>query len=321
MLRRLIRSNACVLYGVLDRARQMRDVALGAALTGGDPSTALRATRDADLSRALEGTTVVVTGASSGIGRAVALRAAAAGARVVLVARSADALSVLEGEIRNCGGRARSFAADLSSGASTADLLTRLSAHGVEVDVLVNNAGRSIRRPIDESYDRLHDFERTMALNYFGSLRLILGLLPGMRARKRGHVINVSSAGVQMSTPMFSAYVASKAALDAFTRVAASEARADEVRFSTVYMPLVRTPMIAPTPAFRNARALSPEQAAELVLRPLVTRERALGTRLAELWHLGHVVAPDALEGMLAWANRVLAGSNRQECAPPSRAA
>jgi short-subunit dehydrogenase len=291
----------------LDGARRLRDMTVGAVLTGGNPTWALRATHPARVTAALAGRTVLVSGASSGIGRAVALKAADAGAHVVLVARSADRLRCLEAEIRRRGGRARSYAVDLSSTASTNELLSQLAAAGVVVDVLVNNAGRSIRRSIGESSDRLHDFERTMALNYFGSLRLILALLPDMRARRHGHVINVSSAGAQMSTPLFSAYVASKAALDAFTRVAASEAQVDGVCFTTVYMPLVRTPMIAPTRAYRDAPALTPEQAADLVLRPLVTHERELGMGIAKLFHLAHVAAPGALEAMLGWGHRLLA--------------
>jgi NAD(P)-dependent dehydrogenase (short-subunit alcohol dehydrogenase family) len=184
-------------------------------------------------------------------------------------------------------------------------LLAELARDGMAIDVLINNAGRSIRRSIDQAARRVHDYERTMALNYFGSLRLILGFVPGMRARKRGHIINVSSAGVQMGTPLFSAYVASKAALDAFTRVAAGETRDDQVRFSTVHMPLVRTPMIAPTEEYRDVDALSPEQAADLVLRPLITHEKQLGTRLANLFSLAHVVAPDIVERVVAYGHRL----------------
>jgi NAD(P)-dependent dehydrogenase (short-subunit alcohol dehydrogenase family) len=174
--------------------------------------------------------------------------------------------------------------------------------------VLVNNAGRSIRRAIGESYERVHDYERTMALNYFGPVRLMLGLLPKMRTRGTGHVVNVSSAGVQMGTPLFSAYIASKAALDAFTRVAASEASADGVRFTTVHMPLVRTPMIEPTKEFRNVPALRPDDAADLVLRALVTRESHIGTRVAALFDLGHAVAPEAVERMVGLAQKLVSG-------------
>jgi short-subunit dehydrogenase len=256
------------------------------------------------LDRVLNGKTVLISGASSGIGRAVAFKLAETKARVVLVARSLDKLRELKREIDLSGGHALVYAADLSSGPSVDELLARLAADGVAVDVLVNNAGRSIRRSIDHATERVHDYERTMALNYFGSLRLILGLLPGMRARKSGHVINVSSSGVQMATPLFSAYVASKAALDAFTRVAAGETRDDQVRFSTVHMPLVRTPMIAPTDAYRDVEALSPEQAADLVLRPLITHEKQLGTRLANLFSLAHIVAPEAALRLISFGHR-----------------
>ena len=196
---------------------------------------------------------------------------------------------------------------NLSAPTSADALLALLDEDGLAVDVLINSAGRSIRRSIDVSWQRVHDYERTMALNYFGSLRLILGLLPAMRARGAGHVINVSSAGVQMGTPLFSAYIASKAALDAFTRVAAAEMRHTGVRFTTVHMPLVRTPMISPTEAYRDAPALSPAQAADLVLRPLVTHEKQLGTWLGSLFGLAHIVAPDALEHALSAGHRLLA--------------
>jgi short-subunit dehydrogenase len=252
---------------------------------------------------------VLVTGASSGIGRAVALELAAHGARPVLVARSLDKLQELARAIDAAGGSARVYAADLSSGASTADLVARLEADGVVVDALINNAGRSIRRPLEEAYERVHDYERTMALNYFGALRLILALLPGMRARRRGHVINVSSAGVQIGAPLFSAYVASKAALDGFTRVAAAETAGDDVHFTTVHMPLVRTKMIEPTLAYRSVSALTPEAAAQLVLRPLLTKERQLGTRLAQLVSLAYVVAPSLLESALGFGTRLEAAT------------
>jgi len=223
----------------------------------------------------------------------------------VLVARSLDKLQAVADTIAAAGGSARLYAADLSSASSSALLLERLETDGVIVDVLINNAGRSIRRSLAEACERAHDYERTMALNYFGSLRLILGLLPGMRARRKGHVINVSSAGVQIGAPLFSAYVASKAALDGFTRVAAAETADDQVYFTTVNMPLVRTPMIEPTKAYRDVPALSPEAAARLVLRPLITRERQLGTRVALLCSLGYVLAPGLLESALGLGSRL----------------
>jgi short-subunit dehydrogenase len=288
--------------------RALRDGFVASALTGG---TALRgwpmrhrlSGTDRALRAAANGRCVLVTGASSGIGRAVALKVAHAGALTLLVARSEAELQKLTVEIQRGGGRARVYATDLSSPDGANVLLSRLDADRVDVDVLINNAGRSIRRPIEQSYERLHDFERTMALNYFGSLRLILGLLPAMRARRSGHVINVSTAGVLVGTPLFSAYVASKAALDAFTRVAGIEARGDGVHFATVHMPLVRTPMIEPTAEFRDAPALTTEQAADLVLRPLVTGERELGTRLGRLLQMLHVLAPALAERVLSAAH------------------
>jgi short-subunit dehydrogenase len=288
-----------------------RNSAIGTVMTGGvrlsDRPLRHRLFGSPRFSDLLAGQHVLISGASSGIGRAVALKVADAGATAVLVARSADKLQELMVTIEQRGGRARVYPADLSRSTSAQALLAKLASDGVVIDVLVNNAGRSIRRPIEQAYERVHDYERTMALNYFGALRLILGLLPGMRTRKRGHIINVSSAGVQMATPLFSAYIASKAALDAFTRVAAGETRSDGVHFTTVHMPLVRTPMIAPTEEYQHVPTLSPEQAADIVMRALVTHEKQLGTRLARLFSLAHIVAPQAVERLLDVGHRMLA--------------
>ena len=205
----------------------------------------------------------MITGASSGIGKAAAIKAAAAGATVLLVARSPEKLEETKAEIEEAGGSAHIHRANLCDLEDLDRMASEvLDEHG-RVDILVNNAGRSIRRSIENSYDRFHDFERTMQLNYFGSLRLILNLLPAMRKRSKGkkvggHIINVSSIGVQTNTPRFSAYVASKSALDAWSRCAASEMVDDGVNITTIHMPLVRTPMIAPprctTPSRRSLR-------------------------------------------------------------------
>jgi short-subunit dehydrogenase len=267
----------------------------------------------------VKGRSILVTGASSGIGRAVAVKVSAAGAKTILVGRSEQKLAELAREITGSGRIVRAYSADLSSGASTDELLSRLERDGVRVDVLVNNAGRSIRRAVSQSYERLHDYERTMRLNYFGSLRLILGLLPAMRARGKGHVINVSSAGVQIGTPLFSAYVASKAALDAFSRIAGIEAAEDGVHFSTVHMPLVRTPMIEPTAAFRDASALTPEEAADLVLRPLSTLERQVGTRFATLFHLVHILSPGLSERLVRAGLRLMTNAESAGALAPAR--
>ena len=293
-------------------ARAVRDATIGALLAGGGALSGWPLRHRlfaATPSWVGSGQTVLITGSSSGIGRALALKSADAGATVLLVARSETKLRELEREIVLSGGRACVYVADLAAAESTEALLGRIAADGIAIDVLVNNAGRSIRRAIGESYERVHDYERTMALNYFGPVRLMLGLLPKMRTRGMGHVVNVSSAGVQMGTPLFSAYIASKAALDAFTRVAASEASGDGVRFTTLHMPLVRTPMIEPTKEFRNIPALRPDEAADLVLRALVTRESHIGTRVAALFDLGHVVAPEAVERMVSFGQRLVSGS------------
>ncbi|HXA46658.1 MAG TPA: SDR family NAD(P)-dependent oxidoreductase, partial [Burkholderiaceae bacterium] len=166
-----------------------------------------------------------------------------------------------------------------------------IANHG-GVEVLVNNAGRSIRRGIESSYDRFHDFERTMQLNYFGALRLTMGLLPHMIAQKHGQVINISSIGVLTNAPRFSAYVASKAALDAWTRCAASEFADIGIKFTTINMPLVRTPMIAPTKIYQNVPTLSPEEAADLIVQAIVYKPVRIATRLGTLGVVVHALVP-----------------------------
>ena len=251
------------------------------------------------LEAAVGGRTVLVTGASHGIGRSTALQVAGAGATTLVVARGAEELDRLTGEIGAAGGTAAAYVADLSSMAAIDRLVAQLAAEGREVDVLVNNAARSIRRSLADSYHRQHDFERTMRLNYFGAVHLTMGLLPGMRERRRGHVVNVSTMGTQTSTPRFAAYLASKAALEAFTRVAAAECLGDGVRFSTVHMPLVRTPMIEPTKAYADMPALTPDQAAGLIARALRTRAELVGPRVGTVAELLTTLSP-------AGANEVL---------------
>ena len=154
------------------------------------------------------------------------------------------------------------------------------------------NAGRSIRRAIEASYDRFHDFERTMQLNYFGSLRVTMGLLPGMVAKKRGHVVNISSISVLVNAPRFSAYVASKAALDAWTRCASSEFADQGITFTTVNMPLVRTPMTAPTKIYDSMPLLQPEEAADMIVQACVEKPVRVATRLGIFGALLHTAAP-----------------------------
>jgi len=242
---------------------------------------------------------IVITGASSGIGRATALKMAVAGAKVILVARGEEKLLETRKEIEAAGGRCWMYAADVSDMASCDALVARvLKEHGA-CDYLVNNAGRSIRRGVLSSFDRFHDYERTMQLNYFGALRLIMGFLPKMIEQKRGHIINISSIGVLSNAPRFSAYVASKAALDAFAACAASEFLDKGVNFTTINMPLVRTPMIAPTKMYENVPTLSPEQAADLVVEAIVYKPVRIATRLGIFGAIAHAAAPRMTQIML----------------------
>jgi short-subunit dehydrogenase len=255
--------------------------------------------KDRSLRGAIEGKVVVITGASSGIGHAAALTVGEAGGIVALVARSEDKLEELKTQIEESGGKATVHPADLSDLEDCERLVADvLETHG-RVDILVNNAGRSIRRSIENQYDRFHDFERTMQINYFGALKLILGFLPGMRERKSGHIINVSSIGAQTNTPRFSAYVASKSALDAFSRCIASEIVEDHVQITTIYMPLVRTPMIAPTKMYDYFPTIGPEEAAELITRAMITRQKKVATRLGNFGEVLYAVAPKAVDVIL----------------------
>jgi NAD(P)-dependent dehydrogenase (short-subunit alcohol dehydrogenase family) len=262
-----------------------------------------------ELGRAVAGRTVMITGASSGIGRATALKVAAVGGIPLLVARGAEALEATKAEIVKAGGTAFVYRADLSDVEDCQRLAKEvLAAHG-SVDVLVNNAGRSIRRSVAASTDRFHDFERTMQLNYFGAVALILGLLPPMRARKRGHIVNVSTIGVQTYPPRFSAYVASKAALDAFSRCVASEVHGDGIRLTTVHMPLVRTPMIAPTEMYRSFPTLTPDEAADMICRAIAERPKRVSTPVGMLAQVTAAVAPDVQDRVLNMAYRLFPDS------------
>ena len=238
--------------------------------------------KDRSLSGAIGGKTVLITGASSGIGKAAAIKCADAGAEVLLVARTPEKLEETKSTIEEAGGTAHIHQCDLSDIEDVERMAREVLEQHERVDILVNNAGRSIRRSVELSYGRFHDFERTMQLNYFGALRLILSLLPAMRkrtkGRKGGHIINVSSIGVQTHTPRFSAYVASKAALDAWSRCVASEVVDDGVHITTIYMPLVRTPMIAPTKMYDAFPTITPEEAAEMITRAMITKPKKVAT-------------------------------------------
>jgi NAD(P)-dependent dehydrogenase (short-subunit alcohol dehydrogenase family) len=273
-----------------------------------DPERARR--RELPGKSKLAGRTVVITGASSGIGHATALKVAERGGIPILVARSTDKLEAVREEIEAAGGDAFVYSCDVTQPESVDALVKALIAdHPGGIDMLVNNAGRSIRRSIKLSYDRFHDFERTMALNYFGAIRLIVGLLPHMTERKFGHVVNVSSIGVQTNPPRFAAYVASKAALDAFSRVVASETWGDHVTFTTIHMPLVRTPMIAPTKIYDAFPTISPDEAADMIVTALEDRPKHIGTTLGTVGEVSYALWPKGVDAVLHQAYRVFPDS------------
>jgi len=254
--------------------------------------------REHVLRRVVAGSTVMVTGASSGIGEATARMLGAAGADTVLVARSTDRLQGLQQAITLAGGRACAHPADLSDPEQVAALVDDVERCHEGIDVLVNNAGHSIRRSIAMSYDRFHDFERTIDVNYLGPVRLVLGLLPGMRRRRHGHLVNVSSLGVLFSAPRFSAYLASKSAFEVFLRCIAPEVRGDGVVVTNIYMPLVHTPMTEPTRVYRLLPGLSAEEAADRVCRAVIERPRRLVPVLGIAGHLAAGTAPRSFEAL-----------------------
>lgn len=251
---------------------------------------------DLHIDRSLRGTVagkvVLVTGGSSGIGLAAAHKFAEAGATTIICGRDADKLDEACAEAKAKGYSFVAYPVDLADMADCDRFVQQLVADHGGVDFLVNNAGRSIRRAIESSYDRFHDFERTMQLNYFGCLRVTMGLLPGMVAKRKGHVVNISSIGVLTNAPRFSAYVASKAALDAWTRCASSEFADQGVSFTTINMPLVRTPMIAPTQIYKNVPTLSPDEAADMIAQACIYKPVRIATRLGVTGQVLHAFVP-----------------------------
>src|ERR1700735_2713512 len=250
-----------------------------------------RARRD-DPDGPLVGRHVIITGASSGIGRASAIAVAERGATVFALARNGDALDDLVTEIRSNGGQAYAFTCDVTDSGSVEHTVKDILGRFDHVDYLVNNAGRAIRRSVVNSTDRLHDYERVMAVNYFGAVRMVLALLPHWRERRFGHVVNVSSAGVQARNPKYSSYLPSKAALDAFADVVASETLSDHISFTNIHMPLVRTPMIAPSRRLNPVRAISAEHAAAMVVRGLIDKPTRIDTPVGTLAEAGLYFAP-----------------------------
>ncbi len=258
----------------------------------------------------LRGKVVLITGASSGIGFHTARKLGAAGARVCLVARSVEKLEQAKEVIELQGGEAWIYPCDLNDLDAIEVMAKRVLTDHAHVDVLINNAGRSIRRAIMESLDRFHDLQRTMQLNYFGCAKLIHALLPSMVARKSGHIINISSGGILANMPRFSAYIASKAALDTYTRVLGVELRSKNIATSTLYMPLVRTPMIAPTKLYDYLPAWTPDQAADLILKTIVERPRRVKVGPPALVETLYTLQPDLVEALAAQVFRLFPSSS-----------
>ncbi len=290
-----------------------------------DPDLSL----DRSLAGTVRGKVVMITGGSSGIGLAAAERCADAGATVLIVARDPEKLEAAREQLAGRGGKVHAYSCDIADFAAC-DALARqvLDEHG-GVDVLVNNAGRSIRRSIDLSFDRFHDFERTMQLNYFASVRLTMALLPSMLGRGSGHVIQISSIGVLSNAPRFSAYVASKAAMEAWMRCAAAEFADRGVAFTIINMPLVRTPMIAPTKIYEQMPVATPDEAADMIAEAIIDRPKRVATRLGLFAEILHLTMPRVSEVVMNTAYRMFPdsaaakgdGTDEKPQAPPSQEA
>jgi NAD(P)-dependent dehydrogenase (short-subunit alcohol dehydrogenase family) len=257
---------------------------------------------EANLRKVLDGKIVIITGASSGIGRASAGALARSGAHLMLVSRTEDKLKEIQKEIEDEGGKAWVYPTDLSDLDAIGAMLDKVLADHGRVDILINNAGRSIRRSVEESFDRFHDFQRTMQLNYFGAIKLIMGVLPGMMKQGRGQIINVSSIGAQAFPPRFAAYVASKGALEGFSRCLAPEVAHHGIVVTNIHMPLVRTPMIAPTSFYSAFPIIEADEAAQMVVEAILKRPQDVSTRLGKLGEIVDVTAPGFLHLVMTGA-------------------
>jgi NAD(P)-dependent dehydrogenase (short-subunit alcohol dehydrogenase family) len=276
---------------------------------------------DLHIDRSLRGTVggkvVLVTGGSSGIGLAAAHKFAEAGAITLICGRDQNKLNEACAEAKERGYQFVPYAVDIADAEDCEAFIQRVGAEHGGVDFLINNAGRSIRRAIESSYDRFHDYERTMQLNYFGSLRVTTGFLPGMVAKRKGHVVNISSIGVLTNAPRFSAYVASKAALDAWTRCASSEFADQGISFTTINMPLVRTPMIAPTGLYNNVPTLAPEEAADMIAQACIFKPVRIATRLGITGQVLHAVLPRVAQIAMNTSFRMFPDSTAAKGAKP----
>ncbi len=240
----------------------------------------------------VKGKVIVVTGASSGIGFITAKKLAKGGAKVCLVSRTREKLEETRDIIAKFGGDSYVYPCDLNNMEDIDQCAEAILKDHNHVDILVNNAGRSIRRGVFESLDRFHDFERTIQLNYFGAIRMIMAFLPSMGRRRSGHVINISSIGCLTNVPRFSAYVASKSALDAFSRCISAEVASRNIYLTTIYMPLVRTPMIAPTKLYDYVPTLTPEQAGNMVVSAVLEKPKRIASPLGTTAQVSYALWP-----------------------------
>ena len=261
------------------------------------------------IAKAVKGKHIIITGASSGIGERTAFLLSECGAHVILLARTKDKLKIVADNIETLGGRASYYPCDLTDMDDIEDVSKRILADFGHVDVLVDNAGRSIRRSVDESVNRFHDFERTMDVNYFGAVKIILGLVPTMIGRKKGQIVNISSIGVLANSPRFAAYVASKSALDAFSRCLAAEVKGDNIKVTNIFMPLVRTPMIAPTKLYRYMPALMPDEAAMMIAKAIVHKPNSIASNMGRFASASYSLVPAFNVGVQSIGYRIFPSS------------
>ncbi|PKH81588.1 SDR family NAD(P)-dependent oxidoreductase [Psychrobacter sp. 4Bb] len=261
------------------------------------------------ITKAVKGKNIIITGASSGIGERTAFLLSECGAHVILLARTEDKLKMVKENIETLGGAASYYPCDLTNMDEIEKASEKILADFKHVDVLVNNAGRSIRRSVHESVNRFHDFERTMEINYFGAVKIILGFLPTMIGRQTGQIVNISSIGVLANSPRFSAYVASKAALDAFSRCLAAEVKGDNIKVTNIFMPLVRTPMIAPTKLYRYMPALMPDEAAMMVAKAIVHKPNSIASNMGKFASATYSLVPAFNVGVQSIGYRIFPSS------------
>lgn len=252
---------------------------------------------------------IIITGASSGIGERTAFLLSECGAHVILLARTEEKLKTVKENIETLGGKASYYPCDLTDMDNIEEVSKQILADFEHIDVLVNNAGRSIRRSVHESVNRFHDFERTMEVNYFGAVKIILGFLPTMIGRQTGQIVNISSIGVLANSPRFAAYVASKSALDAFSRCLAAEVKGDNIKITNIFMPLVRTPMIAPTKLYRYMPALMPDEAAMMVAKAIVNKPNSIASNMGKFASASYSLMPAFNVGVQSIGYRIFPSS------------